>query len=481
LPGRAWDSKGVFIDQSVAINHLVDYIRSLKPENKKLHKLFIFANGYLKGDYMMMEKPFLGVGTYKRWFPLLKYYIGPRPATTHGHGYLFKETIPNWREKTTEEFKKIMSRISTYVIFNCFKYATFSTSHTINYGVPQTVYILPELIEVVRAGWQAEIPLEIDSGSMKIYSARYGKDINSYFFLGNPYPQACSFDVKADCSYLGNVNYLPVRKMRKNAETQLKVNKRKVCFNVNLPPRIPYLYETVCGISPTTINYKCQTSSKKDINKQIFKVKFTPEKPFEAKFYFKKIRNFKLASVCVDGKKIVLNNRNAVININKNTTVTISYKSEFFQLTQKQLLAFPFVDARKFLNFKINVPENASAEELDAAEMLKKYFIFCSKKYVIDGKSPTAEIIKSSSIPAQDNWIAISRKAENSIKINNNVLYIQGENLKELVKSTEYVMDNKFRYDFPFRGSMGLYNYQLKHFKMYGKTLPYVKYFEGEK
>jgi hypothetical protein len=28
---------------------------------------------------------------------------------------------------------------------------------------------------------------------------------------------------------------------------------------------------------------------------------------------------------------------------------------------------------------------------------------------------------------------------------------------------------------------MGLYNYQLKHFKMYGKTLPYVKYFEGEK
>jgi hypothetical protein len=475
LPGRAWDDKGVFIDQSVAINNLVDYIHGIKKENK----LFIFANGYLKGDYMMMEKPFLGVGTYKRWFPLLRYYIGPRPTTAHGHGYLFKETIPNWREKNTDDFKEIMPKLADYVIFNCFKYGSFSSSYTINYGVPQTLYILPELIELIRTGWQAEIPLEMNDSSRIVYKARYGKGINSYFFLGNPYPQDCELDVKVDCSYLGNENNLIVRKMRKSAETQYAVDGRKLNLNVKLKSRVPYLYEMVCGISPVDFSYKCEAKSRKDINQQIYSIKFETEKAFKAKLSFRNIRDFKLDTVNVNGQNVNLQNNTALIEVTKGTVVNISYKSEYFQLTEKQLLTFPFVDSSKKVNFKVIVPEKASSEELEAAEMLKNYFVFCAENSVISKQSPAVDIIKSDKIPDDGNWVIVANKDKDCVKIEGKNLYIQGNDLKALTKASEYVMDNRFRYLFPFRGSMGLYDYQLKHFKMYGKTLPYSEYFEN--
>ena len=426
-----------------------------------------------------MEKPFLGVGTYKRWFPLLKYYIGPRPTTAHGHGYLFKETIPNWREKASADFKEIMSKLADYVIFNCFKYATFSSSYTINYGVPQTVYILPELIEVVRAGWRAEIPLKFDVQDRIIYNAYYGKGINSYFFLGNPYPEDMKLKVESDCSYLGDKNCLVVRKMRKTAKTEIDVSNRKVKLNIKLKSRVPYLYETICGIDPTKVKYNCQTSSKKDINKQIYTIKFEPANAFKGKLYFRCIRNFKLDSVRVNDKEIALNSNETEIDIDKGTVVAIEYKSTRFYLTEKQLLAFPFVNAYKKVNFKIAISEKPTAEELEAAEMLKEYFVFCAKKFVIDGKSPIAEIIKTNSIPTTGNWIAVSQKNNDSIKRDGNTLYIQGKKIKDLVKATEYVMDKKFHYSFPFRGTMGLYDNQLKHFKMWGKKLPYIRYFEN--
>jgi hypothetical protein len=478
LPGRAWDSRGVFIDQGVAINNLVDFIHSLKPTSDNEKKLFIFANGYLKGDYLMMEKPFLGIGTYKRWFPLLKYYIGPRPTTTHGHGYLLKETIPNWREKTTADFKQFMPKLADYIIFNCFKYATFPTSHTICYGVPQVVYIMPELIEMSRAGWQAETPLEFDAQGKKIYSARYGKGIDSYFFLGNPYPQDIAVKVKAKCDYLGDKTCLLVRKMRKSSETALSVSKQDVTLDVNLKSRIPYLYETVCGITPVNVKYECKISSEKYLNKQTYILKFNPDKNFTAQLFFRELRNFKLNSVSVNGKKLHEGIKTADVKISQDTSISIEYVSNQFDITEKQLLAFPFVDSRKRVSFKVAIPQNPTKAELDAADMLKQYFAFCAKKYVIDGKSPQVEIVQTDTIPETGNWISLSSNGNGLVNIQGNTLFIKGKDLKQLVKATEYVMDRRFHYAFPFRGSMGLYNDQLKHFKMWGKSLPYIKYFE---
>ncbi len=41
------------------------------------------------------------------------------------------------------------------------------------------------------------------------------------------------------------------------------------------------------------------------------------------------------------------------------------------------------------------------------------------------------------------------------------------------------VMDRRYEYLYPFQWVMGLSGEMLTHFGMFGKTLPYRKYFEG--
>jgi hypothetical protein len=427
----------------------------------------------------MMEMPFIGVATYKQWFPLLRYYIGPRPVTTHGHGFLLRQTIPDWREKTTEDFNQFMPKLADYVIFNCFKYASFPASYTICNGTPQALYIMPELIEAVRNRWQAEAPIDFGQNAPdKIYTARYGTGTASTLFVGNPYPQDVELTMKVNCAYLGENNSLFVRKMRKAADSQISVSGHNVSLKEKFISRVPFLFETACGITPVDSPYTCRTSSRKDIDQQTFSLKFTTSAPFNAKLSFREIRDFKLATVRKDGVTVSLQLFANAIEIKNGTTIDIEYKSAIFELTEQQLLAFPFVDQAKNVSCKIAIPANPDKTMLEAADRMREYFKFCAEKGVINSKSPMAGIVKTDNIPDSGNWIALAEKDKDSIRINGNVLHIEGKDIISLVKSTEYVMDNKFPYIFPFVESMGIYRNQLDHFKMNGKHLSYQKYFE---
>ena len=68
-----------------------------------------------------------------------------------------------------------------------------------------------------------------------------------------------------------------------------------------------------------------------------------------------------------------------------------------------------------------------------------------------------------------------------SISNDGATLYVKSQDpakLELLVKELFYVMDRRFEYIFPFQSVMGVYSDMLTHFKMYGKHLPYRKYFE---
>ncbi|MDY0177249.1 MAG: hypothetical protein RBT25_10205 [Lentisphaeria bacterium] len=116
-PGRAWDEEGVFIDNLVAKNHQADVVRAINPEQP----LTIFMNGTLKGDYVMFERPYVNTADYRVMMPLFRWWDGPRPGCVHGHGYLFRDTVPNWRNMSKQEFADLMSRLADYTLLNQFK------------------------------------------------------------------------------------------------------------------------------------------------------------------------------------------------------------------------------------------------------------------------------------------------------------------------------------------------------------------------
>ncbi len=487
LPGRAWDDKGIFIDQGVAINHQVDFVHNIIKTTKPEDKLVVFANGYLKADYLMVEASYMEVGRFKQWMPLLRYHIGPRPGAVHKHGYNLRNTITTWREKSPADFKKFMPKLADYTIFSQFKYGLTAT-HLSMYGTPQVLYVMPEVIEMMRAGWQAEIPMKFNSKGNTIIRARYGKAANSYLFLGNPYNYDITMNVAVGNEFLGDKDYLFVRKMRRSAKTDNVVNNGETTMKVTLARRVPFIYESVCGIDQPNGKAAFTVSSVKDINQQSYSVKMTSGKPFKTTLTLRKIRNFSLVKVKLNGKDVKFSAagngyRTVIVNVKTSSALDLVYNSTIFTINEKSLLNFGFVDSNKNVSFSIAVPVNATKQELKAAELMVKYFKFCATKKVINSNSPAVKISKLNNIPATGNWLAISSSSSGS-KItmrDGRVLELKSAKPEQTIKLLEYVMDRKFEYIFPFKNVMGLYAEQLNHFKMLGKALPYRKYFETTK
>ncbi|MCF6177669.1 MAG: hypothetical protein L3J71_18085 [Victivallaceae bacterium] len=487
LPGRAWDDKGVFIDQGVAINNLADFTHNIIKTKNPAEKMAIFANGYLKADYMMVEASYMEIGKFKQWMPLLRYHIGPRPGAVHKHGYNLRNVITTWREKTPADFKKFMPKLADYTIFSQFKYGLTATYLSM-YGTPQVLYVMPEVIEMMRAGWQVEVPVSFDSKGSTVIQARYGKAENSYIFLGNPYNYDITMDVAVGNKFLGDKDYLFVRKMRRSATMDNIVDNNETTMNVKLKSRVPFLYEAVCGIDQPNGKSAFSVSSLKDLDQQVYAVKMTGGKPFNTTVVLRKIRNFVLAQVKLNGKAVKFSDakgayRTAMVNLKSNSDLKFVYKSTIFKLNEKNLLGFGFVDKNKNVAFKIAVSVNATKQELQAADNIVKYFKFCAQKKVINSKSPVVKISKLNRIPATGNWLVIGSRDHGAsvLLTNGRILEIKSADPEQTVKLVQYVMDKKFEYIFPFKNVMGLYTKQLQHFKMLGKYLPYSKYFETDK
>ena len=487
LPGRSWDEKGVFIDQGVAINNLVDFTHNIIKTKNPADKMVVFANGYLKADYMMVEASYMDIGKFKQWMPLLRYQIGPRPGAVHKHGYNLKNVISNWREKSPADFKKFMPKLADFTIFSQFKYGLTAT-YLSCYGTPQVLYTMPEVIEMMRAGWQAEIPLSLNCTGNMIEQARYGRAENTYFFLGNPYNYDINMNVAVSNEFLGDRDYLFVRKMRRSATTDNVVDKGKTTLKVKLKSRVPFLYESVCGIDNLNTESNFSISSLKDIDRQNYTVKMTGGKPFNTSVTLRKIKNFTLDQLKLDGKTIQFSDKNGVylsskFSLKPDSKLTFSYKSNIFEINTKTLLSFGFVDKIKNVSFNIAIPENATKQETQAAENMVKYFKFCAQKKVVNPNSPAVKISKLNNVPATGNWLLIKgsgKGASVSLK-DGRILEIKSVAPEQTLKLVQYVMDKKFEYIFPFKNVMGLYTKQLKHFKMLGKFLPYRKYFETAK
>ncbi len=489
LPGRAWDEEGKFIDQSVAINHEVDFIHGINSEPDR--KLTAFINGYLKGDYVMVESPFFNLGKFNRWMPLLRWYIGPRPGGVHGHGYMFKEVVPDWRDKSPADFKEIMSKLSDYVIMNQFKYGLTET-HLTQRGNPQQLYVFPELIELMRAGWQAEIPMILEDGMRVPYRTRYGKGVGTFFFLGNSGGTDVSGKVRFDNAALADepMTFLFNRKMRDGAAALNRIEKNFSEVDVVLPSRVPVIYEAVAGLRGTGENQTWKVTSEKALNLQRYQLEYVSGGKFVSEIVLRPIRGFRVDKVTLDGKTVeVRGDRTAALQFAPGAKVGIVYASTVFHLPAESIVNFPFTNAKKEVAFTLRVPRDGAEKVL--AERFQTYFDFCRRNKVIAQNSPLAKVETVDSLNPSAGTVTLligKDRLPGSAAIPDGVSMSRDGGL--IVKASDPaqagrildglfgVMDRRYEYLYPFQYVMGLSGEMLNHFGMFGKTLPYRKYFE---
>lgn len=486
LPGRAWDEQGVFIDQSVSTNAQVDFMHSLRPDQP----LTVFVNGYLKGDYVMVESPFVDAGKFRRWMPYLRYLIGPRPGSTHGHGYKFYDLMPDWHTRTTEEFMALAARLCTYEIFNQYQYGIFSQSYLTAFGNPQLPYNLPETIELVRAGYRPYLPFTCENEGKLLYAGRFGDGPNTFWFFGNPYQgESWQKKIKFDGRELvpgRQAAGVMVRKMRDRAETTNHFKDTVNTLDITLDAWVPYLLETVCQLEHAG-SFRASASAEKNIHRQVYTVVFATDTPFQTPIELRSQRDFSLSQVVLDGATLPASPANgghlltAPVTIRDGSRLTITYASTLFHVPADAITSFPYAANGRKVDCAILIPPDAAPELQRAAQRFIDYFTFCKDKYIIDGASTMPSIITTPQEERATLALALAADQPEGIRVEGRTMRVTAPNpqrLNHLIKELMFVMDRRFPYEFPYQSVMGCQTDMMNHFKIWGKVRPMQRYFE---
>ena len=126
----------------------------------------------------------------------------------------------------------------------------------------------------MRAGWQAELALELESGMRVPYLSRYGRGVNSYFFLGNSGAEEVAGQVRFDNQALmGGTGWslLWNRKMRRSASTENILEGDFSSVSAVLLSRVPVIYESVAGLKTDVRGVKVLVEAEKDLHQQIYR------------------------------------------------------------------------------------------------------------------------------------------------------------------------------------------------------------------
>ena len=473
LPGRAWDDDGVFIDQSVAVNHVVDFIHSLRPD------MTVFLNGPLKGDLIMFERSFADSNAMTVMMPLYQWYIGPRPAAIWS-GYHFMDMVASWRSLSPEEFRHTMFKLGVFHMFQIFRLG-MTAYYDFQYGVPDLQYIQPELHELIRAGWRALVPVRLAGGLYAPYQAAYGGGASTFLFFGNSKGDDCRGTVMVENGLLTGHSgeaLVFVRKMRGNATLTNRVDGGFTCFDTVFPARAPALFETVCAISGAPAKLVVEATSTKSLEIETYTATLQETPAFTGSIAIRDIRGFE-AELQVNGRKAVAGKP---LPLKAGDVIKVIYHSRLFQLPQESLDGFPFTDAKG----KVICTVWADAGDqpaLESAAAFDRFFAFLQKNGVL----PRGASLKISSEPALRGSAGVitldSRARKKAIRLAaTGGLLVEGDGGSELERSVNELLkclDRRYPYVFPFRATGGgLPKDVLNYFGMTGKSLSERRFFE---
>ena len=473
LPGRAWDEEGVFIDQSVAVNHVVDFIHSLRPD------MTVFLNGPLKGDLIMFERSFADSNAMTVMMPLYQWYIGPRPATAW-KGYGFLDMVASWRSFTPEEFRHTMFKLGVFQMFQLLQHG-MTGGYDLLLGVPDLQYVQPELHELIRAGWRALMPVRLSDGLYAPYQAAYGKGPSVFLFFGNSRAKDCGGTVAVENGLLTGHSgeaLVFVRKLRTSAALTNRIDGGFTHFDTVFPARAPALFETVCAISGAPAKLVVEATSTKSLETETYTATLRECQAFTGSISIREIRGFD-SELLVNGQKAVAG---VPLQLKSGDVVKAVYHSRFFHLSQRALDGFPFTDDQGRVACTVwAAPKDQPAQE--AAAAFERFFAFLQKYGVLRrGVS-----VKVSSEPALRDTAAVitldSRAGRTGVRLaDTGGLLVEGKDgdgLEKAVAALLKCLDRRYPYVFPFRPSNGgIPKEVLEYFGMNGKSLPMRRFFE---
>ena len=443
VAGRAWDEKGVFIDELCGVNQLVDFVHQIRPEDP----LYVWKNGGGNSDMQMIETDLFG-GVFPSWMPHVRYNAGQRPTVLHvREGYLYQETIPDWASISRDEFIKRWTKLGDHLTFSDFEYGMTNSYYGYG-GNCLSQYAMPELLECINLGWRALVPVAtigLDEDKM-LYKARYGRQADSIIFFGNPYEEPMPIKFAVDNLGLGGKYQLFLPKMRDFADMDNQIVNGDTLFSYTLPSRRPVLFEAAFSLDtlPADGKLSAKVSSKKDIHKMTYTAKLNNSTAFTAAVTPRVAEQFTV-ELMVNGKKVTPGEK---VTIPAGAELQAVYTSTIFAVPAIRITSFPFVGFDGKPQVAVKLPDNPNEAEKDIASHIAGYFDFTAgKKITKAGKLPEWK----AGIPTIE--VTVGRGKGDRIERKGKSIILHSSTPRKAIQNyiaLARIMDRRFVYWLPF-------------------------------
>lgn len=507
IPYRAWDEKGVFIDQGVGIAKLIDFLHTLHPRTSPEHVLAVYGNPEVGGATYMTAARYDG-GMFEgppyhpnnASLPLQRYLLGKKPLTWWAGWLYHRYGVPNYKNFDTAHFIKTMQGLSDYVIFRSFE---LSGIPSLNYqhGVPAITAILPDLLDAVRLGWEAVIPVRY-KWEGQLHTARYGAGVGSLLFYGNPYDDERPFEVEIDNIRMGakegeSLIFAPWRVgtglLNPVAEgtgallNDLQDGTTRIAFP--MLSREPILHRAVAAISNPSPGMKASASVQRDGYQIQVEIKMENAGSAPLRIALPEYPNYRIEKVLAQDQPIPWTQKGGRIVLGEITpdkdggavNLEVAYRSSWLNLTREDVRAFSLLDDKGQPVFDI-VVEGDGKEEPGAnmaVEKLRQYAAFYA---TVNGHQPAgkAAAYRQGDAPeakAGRIHLKVDPKAAGAgVWLEKpGLILVQGRSDEETEESLGYLLaalDEFYPYTPGFTATWGMNHGVLQHTGMDGKVLP---------
>lgn len=507
IPSRAWDEKGVFIDQGVGIAKLIDFLHTLHPRTSPEHVLAVYGNPEVSGSTYMTAARYDG-GMFEgppyhpsnASLPLQRYLLGKKPLTWWSGWMYTRYGVPNYKNFDKAHFIKTMHGLADYVIFRSFE---LSAIPTLNYqhGVPAIAAILPDLLDAVRLGWEAVIPVRY-KWEGQLHTARYGSGVGSLLFYGNPYDDERPFEAEIDSARMGagegeslifapwrvGTGLLnPVAEGTAGLVNELRAGKTRIAFP--MLSREPILHRAVAAISSPAPGARATASVRRDGYQIQAEIKLEDAGNAPLRITLPEYPNYRLKKVLVQGQPVQWERKDGRIALNEITpakdggTVNLEavYQSSWLNLSREDLQAFPFLDDKSQPLFDVVVEGDDKGEPAAnmAVEKLRQYAAFYA---AVNDRQPAEKIAAYRPGEAPETKAGrIRLKVDPQAKEAGvwlekpGMILVQGRSNEEMEESLGYLLaalDEFHPYTPGFIATWGTDHKLLDHTGMSGKVLP---------